>query len=560
MSFITDFEIKNGVLIKYRGSDADVIIPDGVTGIGRSAFYRSKATRITMPDSIKTIGDEAFSCCRVLESIQLSNNLKTIGENAFHYCTSLKELVIPASVELKCQLWSVIDECHKLERLVILSPSVFKKYHEDQTFSLVGLYSLKSLVYPCVPIQDITPRWRLAAVRGFSEKQELFTSQEIRDSYATYMVRQKKNVLPIIFESDNASVLDMILNASKTAVNQPEEMIAAAQSAGAAGCAACLLSRFQSMPKKDPFRVLDADPYSAAEIRKKWSCKKDNDGTYILTSYKGDETVITVPYRVGKTEVSALGFCLFSPYMGEFYWNASDYNDRKPYQRWLVMNAIEEVVIENGIQHIGTAAFYRCSALKKVRLPESLISIGQDAFADCTGIERIELPESLISIGRNAFADCTGIERIELPENLKKLDAGVFRGCIKLQDITVNENNSSFKSINGILFSKNLKKLVSYPGGKKEKEFTVPDKVKTICEAAFWTDTSLQTLIIPDGATTLSAFSILAESIKDVYIPSSVTALKNCFGWYLRPTIHAPAGSYAEQYAKEQKIPFVAEE
>lgn len=60
-----DFVIKNSVLTKYTGTDADVAIPDGVTGIGKYAFYFSTSLMsVTIPNSVTTIGPGAFSGCK----------------------------------------------------------------------------------------------------------------------------------------------------------------------------------------------------------------------------------------------------------------------------------------------------------------------------------------------------------------------------------------------------------------------------------------------------------------------------------------------------------------
>ena len=67
MSDIKDFVIENGVLKKYKGNDAEVVIPDGVTSIGSGVFSECiNLTTITIPDSVTSIGDWAFYGCENL--------------------------------------------------------------------------------------------------------------------------------------------------------------------------------------------------------------------------------------------------------------------------------------------------------------------------------------------------------------------------------------------------------------------------------------------------------------------------------------------------------------
>ena len=116
----SDFEIKAGELIEYKGASVNVTIPNtvriigpnafrklniesvsipnSVTRIGNSAFmYCSNLTSITIPDSVTSISDHAFFCCTSLTSITITDSVTSIGDWAFSY-TSLKSITIPNSV------------------------------------------------------------------------------------------------------------------------------------------------------------------------------------------------------------------------------------------------------------------------------------------------------------------------------------------------------------------------------------------------------------------------------------------------------------------------------
>ena len=99
-----DFEIENGVLIKYYGSynedrDRNVMIPDSVTSIGDFAFEGcTSLTSVTIPDSVTSIGNSAFYVCSGLTSVTIGNSVTSIGDYAFAGCKSLTSVTIPDSV------------------------------------------------------------------------------------------------------------------------------------------------------------------------------------------------------------------------------------------------------------------------------------------------------------------------------------------------------------------------------------------------------------------------------------------------------------------------------
>jgi len=67
-----DFEMNGTVLVKYNGNVENVIIPEGVTAIGYSAFYElENITSVTIPQSVISIGDNAFRGCSSLTSITI---------------------------------------------------------------------------------------------------------------------------------------------------------------------------------------------------------------------------------------------------------------------------------------------------------------------------------------------------------------------------------------------------------------------------------------------------------------------------------------------------------
>lgn len=96
---------KNELMItEYTGSGKEITIPETykdytITSIGSFVFDSCEAETITMPNSIKSIGDYAFASSKNLKSIKLSENLETLGSNSFFFCNNLEEIELPPSIK-----------------------------------------------------------------------------------------------------------------------------------------------------------------------------------------------------------------------------------------------------------------------------------------------------------------------------------------------------------------------------------------------------------------------------------------------------------------------------
>jgi len=75
-----------------------ITIPEGVTEIGKDAFYGCRAVFIRIPSSVKTIESSAFSHCKYLEEIVVPEGVTMIEYYTFSNCDSLKKVVLPESV------------------------------------------------------------------------------------------------------------------------------------------------------------------------------------------------------------------------------------------------------------------------------------------------------------------------------------------------------------------------------------------------------------------------------------------------------------------------------
>lgn len=98
-----EFEIVHGVLVNYRGSSKNIVVPEGVTIIGEACFKDFSGKKrgiesIRLPEGLIEIGSEAFAHCRYMKDINIPSTVQKIGKEAFALCTAIEKLTIPESV------------------------------------------------------------------------------------------------------------------------------------------------------------------------------------------------------------------------------------------------------------------------------------------------------------------------------------------------------------------------------------------------------------------------------------------------------------------------------
>ena len=122
-------------LITYSTSPSEIVIPEGITEIGESAFAdKNYITDVKLPQSLKIIGKEAFSGCSGLEKIEIPNSVTKIGSGAFKGCSNLEEVNIPNHIEAIED--HVFYACKKLSSISI--PNSVKTIG-DHAFCVSGL-------------------------------------------------------------------------------------------------------------------------------------------------------------------------------------------------------------------------------------------------------------------------------------------------------------------------------------------------------------------------------------------------------------------------------------
>lgn len=128
------------------------------------------------------------------------------------------------------------------------------------------------------------------------------------------------------------------------------------------------------------------------------------------------------------------------------------------------------------------------------------------------------VPDTTEKMGNYAFNSCS-FEKITLGAGVKEIGNSVFGDCNSLLNIEVSAANQYYKSVDGVLYSKDGKTLIAYPGGRTEKSFKIPDGVTAIANGALDCD-SLTELYIPKSVTEMP---FLIYNIKNIYYSGTET-------------------------------------
>ena len=183
---------------------------------------------------------------------------------------------------------------------------------------------------------------------------------------------------------------------------------------------------------------------------------------------------------------------------------------------------VTSVILPNSIKYIGNNANSFNLIRIHLTLPSSLERVLESAYV-FNKLDDLNLPSSLKEIGPNAFAFTkVGTEKAYIPASVVTIEGNPFLGS-DLKEIIVDSGNSCVKSEDGVLFSKDGRKLIAYPDLKPEKTYTIPDGVTTIGRLSFGYNYILMKLIIP---ATVNKFENKAlwscSSIKTIVMQSTL--------------------------------------
>ena len=225
-------------------------------------------------------------------------------------------------------------------------------------------------------------------------------------------------------------------------------------------------------------------------------------------------------------------------------------------------NSLISATIGDSVTSIG-CAFYGCSSLTSITIPNSVTSIGRAAFNSCKSLTSITIGGGVISIGDMAFYGCSSLTKVNylktidqwaqiefeggysnplsyaknlyinnqlvteanittatkisdyafynydsltsvaIGNSVTSIGYWAFCNCLNLTSIVVKEDNDTYKSIDGNLYSKDEKTIIQYAPGKTATTFAIPNSVTSISDSAFAYCSSLATITMPNSVTSI---------------------------------------------------------
>jgi len=375
---LTTMQIENGVLVKYTGSDAEVIVPDSVEKIGQWAFSDTEDRRqrfkkfiytevprsleaVCIPSSVKAIGKGAFNRESLLKQVSFSEGLEKIEEQAFAFCNSLSEVRLPDTIRSISN--AAFARCETLRRVILphaVEGDVARKVTSHSCIPSEMFYQCWNLEDAVIPHGTIVIGERaFQGCRSLSEVVIPDTVEEILDNAFDGCNRLQTLVFP-------ASVKRIGLEAIPHGEHSNLESI--------------LVS-----PENQEYCSVDGVLYS-----------KDKK-TLISCPVRYERSTFNVPDGVEEIAPGAFDGC----------------------------EMIKKLLLPDSVKRVGKKAFFRMYHLNKVVLPSHLEEIGDETFAFCIGLRNITWPKDLKKIGCDAFISA-GLQKVTIPDGVQEIGDYAF--------------------------------------------------------------------------------------------------------------------------------------
>ena len=540
-----NYTSENGILfskdkteiIRYPSAKKEdsytIPISDSMTQIEDCAFENcSNLLKIQLPDSLTSIGNATFRSCSSLETIQIPDNVTNIGSYVFEKCTNLETVNIPKGVQAIPT--GMFKECRRLKNIVIPN-----NITNIDGWAFAECNSLESIRIPnSVTTIGTNAFMKCSSLKSIEIPESVTNIDSIPNSIVIYAKADSEGHR---YAEENKQAYILEGEATNIATNyeiKEQETWDISKNADESIMATWTLND----------RTLTI---TGTGEMKNWDTDEETD--WHNTQYR--KLIDRVVISEGITSIGEKAFYACDSLNNIEIANTVMGIENSAFER---CTHLINIHIPSGVTTVQERTFFGCSSLENVNLPSNLKKIEWDAFDGCTNLKMIELPNNLVEIETGAFNACQSLKNIEIPSTVKIIGYGVFTECNSLENIEVDSNNVNYTSENGILFSKDKTKIIVYPAGKNDMEYTIPNTVTCIGESAFKDVSSLETVSLPDSVITIEDFAFFnCNQLKYLKIPSSVKEIgENTFSG--RSTIiYAKRNTVGHQFAEENYLGYI---
>jgi len=512
-----------------------VVIPESVTSIGVQAFGNCVSLKsVTIPGSVKEIGEGIFMGCSSLTSVDLGEGVMQFPDAMFSGCKSLTSIDIPESVTIIEQ--ATFAGCESLTSINL--PNVISI--RQSAFS--GCKNISSITFPnslmwidnyafrnCTSLSTIVWSENLRKIGAqafsgctaltsailpnsvvsigslaFEECRNLTTvsvGRDILELYGFYNCEELTDLYiygTIPISSEQSFQGSMIEYAT---LHVPVGLIDYCKNTApwnGFGFYEPISEEELGLDAEKCKRIINFEDPNVKEL-----CVANWD-------FNGDKEL---------SEAEAAFPTSFSnQLLGDYNWNGeldedeSYYNFKACFMNNTKIKTFDELKYFTGIRTLDRHAFSRCTNLTKMTLPENVKQISNEAFYGCDKLKTITLNDNLELIGNGAFSFCESLKSIVLPNSMKTIGEDAFSDS-GLESITI-PNSVNTIGEKAFMYCSNLISI------------SLPNNLKSIESYTFYRCTSLSSIVIPNGVTSIGEYAFSdCTKLRSLTIPKSVTSI-----------------------------------
>lgn len=154
-----------------------------------------------------------------------------------------------------------------------------------------------------------------------------------------------------------------------------------------------------------------------------------------------------------------------------------------------------DIVSNDFIIEAGVALKYTGNS-NKVFVPDGVKELAPCLFWDNQMIEEVVLPDTLVNISGDTFYNSANLRKVNIPKNVKAMGNNPFAGCPKVKVINDSPN---FNMVDGVLYNKDLTRLIYYPISNRNREYRIVEGCKIIGKHSFYLCDNLEKVVIPSS-------------------------------------------------------------